>query len=209
MTRVAAVILAAGAGRRFGGLKQLARVGGVPLVARAVRTVEAVPELDPVFVVVGAEARLVTSAMEPGRHELIPCTEWVQGIGASLRCGLEAAGDVDAVLVLLADQPLLDTDLVRTVLEQGLPEVVGPAAPYVAARAIDMSGTPGHPVLLGPGLLARAPELCGDSGMSSLLRGQPVLHIATEDLRATLDIDRPADLERAEQLAAGAPRRFA
>src|ERR1700712_1822357 len=108
MTRVAAVVLAAGAGSRFGGLKQLARVGGAPLVARAARTAESIAALDPVLVVVGAEARLVTAGVPPGPGELGDCRDWVHGIGGSLRCGLQAAAGVDAVLVLLADQPLLD-----------------------------------------------------------------------------------------------------
>jgi len=197
MTRVAAIVLAAGCGRRFGGLKQLARVNDVPLVARATGVAEAVAALDPVVVVVGAEARLVSGAIVPGRHRLANCCDWIQGVGASLRCGLASAGPVDAALVLLADQPLIDTELIDAVLVEGLAQVTGAAPAFVAARAVDEAGRPGHPVLLGPALIARAGELRGDVGMAGLLRGAPVLEVATVGVRASLDVDTPADLARA------------
>src|SRR5688500_3242014 len=100
---VAAVVLAAGAGSRFGGPKQALLL---PEVLRRVRE----SSVEDVVVVTGAHP-LETDA------RVVHCPEWERGPGASLRCGLAALGeDAEAAVVVLADGPDLSPDAVERVV---------------------------------------------------------------------------------------------
>jgi molybdenum cofactor cytidylyltransferase len=105
-------------------------------------------------------------------------------MAASVRCGLAALEGADRVLVALADQPGLTPAAVRAVLDR-------PGS----ARAV-YGGRPGHPVVLGPELLARAGELRGDAGFRDLLAGVPAVECG--HLGRALDIDTREDLEMVE-----------
>ncbi|MEH3052948.1 MAG: XdhC family protein [Patulibacter minatonensis] len=199
-----AIVLAAGAGRRFGGAKQAAEWEGVPLVARAVRAAsDGLPEGSEVLVVVGAHEAAVRAALPADvPHRVVVATDWADGIGASLRAGLAAArtsapfaaaGPLGGpALVLLADQPLVDAALVARVVADGLPALASGAA---AARPI-VGTTPGHPVLLGPIALTRAADLAGDRGLGPLLDELHVHEVdpAAAGPAAVLDVDHPSDL---------------
>ena len=89
------ILLAAGEGRRFGGPKQLARVGGRPLIEHALA---ALGDLDRRIVVLGARAGDVQAGADLRGAEIVVCPDWSEGMGASLRSGLEAAGDTDEVV---------------------------------------------------------------------------------------------------------------
>jgi CTP:molybdopterin cytidylyltransferase MocA len=163
MPKVAGLVLAAGAGRRLagtGGIAPKALVrdeNGTPWV---VRVCAALAGCDPVLVVTGAGGEQVARLVE---HP-VACPDWAQGLGASLRAGLDAADRTDAVAVLIAlvDMPFLDPAVVARLLEH--------AAPDVLARAA-YQGVPGHPVLLGrehwPAARAQAQ---GDQGARELVR---------------------------------------
>ena len=99
MSRIGAVVLAAGAATRFGAPKQ------VQLLPDVLRRVEVSP-VDEVVVVEGAYRLGVDSTQ--ARARLVHCPEWERGPGASLRCGLAALSEeVDAAVVVLADGPSL------------------------------------------------------------------------------------------------------
>lgn len=198
---VTAVVLAAGAGRRFGGAKQVAEWDGDVLVARAVRAAShGLPEGSDVVVVLGAHASTVRAALPADvPHRVVVAEQWADGIGASLRAGLSAAtaghgpGRPGAVMVLLADQPLVDGELVAAVAREGTAVTARGAA---AARPV-VDGTPGHPVLLGPVALTRAADLAGDRGLAPLIAGLYVHEIPVAGRAPILDVDHPADLLQA------------
>jgi CTP:molybdopterin cytidylyltransferase MocA len=173
----AGLVLAAGEGRRFGGPKQLALVDGRPLVEHALA---ALAGLDRVVVVLGARAAEIRAGADFAAAEVVVCEDWAEGMGASLRHGLAAAGDVAEVVVVLADQPFITPDVVARVL----------AAPGDAARAT-YGGAPGHPVVLRSALLARAGELRGDAGF----RDVAMTEVECGDLADPRDIDTQQDLE--------------
>jgi CTP:molybdopterin cytidylyltransferase MocA len=166
MTRVAAVVLAAGEATRFGAPKQ--RILLPAVVERLGRT-----SVDEIVVVQGAYE------LESPSARIVACEEWARGPGASLRCGLAAlAEDVDAAVVVLADGPDLAPEAVERVLTAWRERGRVTAASYGGAR--------GHPLVLGRAVWDTIP----DEG----LRDRPVLLVPCDDLGAPGDVDRPEDL---------------
>ena len=182
---IAGVVLAAGAGRRFGGAKQLAVVDGEPLVHRACRIALAAG-LDPVLVVLGAHADAVAAALAdlPVRTLVNPRAD--EGMGTSVACAAAAlAADpvVTALAILLADQPDIPPDHVRA--------LAAAAAPVAATRH---SGTLGAPAAFARSMFPALAGLTGDQGARDLIassadRAEIVLE------HGGRDIDTPADLE--------------
>jgi len=175
----AGLVLAAGAGRRFGGTKQLAELGGRPLIEHALSALGA---LERVVVVLGARADEVRAGADLGAAELVVCTRWAEGMSASLRCGLDALAGAEEVVIALADQPFVTPAVVERVRSARGP----------AARAV-YDGAPGHPVVIRRPLLDRAGELSGDAGFRDLLDG--VAEVECADLADPRDIDTRDDLE--------------
>ena len=102
---IAGVVLAAGRGRRYHGVKQLHPVAGRAMLERVVTTVAAAG-LDDLVVVLGARAEQVRAAIELGEARVVVCPNWSDGQAASLRCGLDALSPgIDAAMVVLGDGP--------------------------------------------------------------------------------------------------------
>lgn len=177
---VRGLLLAAGAGRRYGGPKAL-----VPgWLDRAV-TVLRDGGCAGVTVVLGAEAERVRA---PDGVQVVVADDWAEGMGASLRAGLSAlAGreDAEAVLVHLVDLPDVSSEVVRRVLYVRV-------TPTTLRRA-RYGGRPGHPVLLGRdhwagvALVAR-----GDRGARDYFRDHRPEPVECGDLATGHDVDRPA-----------------
>jgi CTP:molybdopterin cytidylyltransferase MocA len=182
--RIGALVLAAGAGRRFGGAKQLARLDGRPLLEHALRAAAA---LSPRVAVLGHAAEEVRAGVDLHGAEPVVCDDWAEGQAASLRRGVAALGDVDAAVVLLADMPGVTAAAVGAVV----------AAWDGTAEAVRASydGAPGHPVLLARPLLARVGELRGDTGFRALLAGADVTNAEVGHLADPRDVDTRASLE--------------
>jgi CTP:molybdopterin cytidylyltransferase MocA len=184
----AGLVLAAGAGTRFGGaIKQLAPLRGRPLIEYAVESMLAVPALDPVLVVLGHAADEIRRAAELGEAEVVVCPDWARGQSASLRCGLAALGAVDAVVVTLGDQPFITPQVIAGALDH--------LEGHDAVRAV-YGGTPGHPVVLGPRVLAAAGELAGDQGFRDLLARFRVRRWEAGHLASAADVDTQEELSR-------------
>ena len=185
--RVGGLVLAAGEGRRFGGVKQLARVGGIPILQRVLRAMEGVPELHPLVVVLGARADEVRAGIELGAFRAVVARDWASGQAASLRAGVAALGAVDEVLVCLGDMPLVTSSVIAG--------TVGHGAPGAAAVRASYGGVPGHPVLLRRPVLVRLGELAGDVGARELLAALPVDTFEAGHLCDPTDVDTREQLE--------------
>src|SRR3954447_21840442 len=101
---IAGLVLAAGAGERFGGRKQLAELDGKPLLEHVLLAMAGAP-LDRVVVVLGADADEVRRRVPLHGVEAVVCADWRDGMAASLRAGGEALEGAEAVVVALGDQP--------------------------------------------------------------------------------------------------------
>jgi molybdenum cofactor cytidylyltransferase len=187
---VGGIVLAAGGGSRFGGTKQLAELGGRPLLEHALASLA---PLRPRVVVLGHEAEAILAAVDLQGVRAIVCPDWAEGQAASLRCGVEALGDVDAALVVLGDQPRITAAAVAAVAAAAAP---GRGAPVIAAARATYGGRPGHPVLLGRPLLERVGELRGDVGFRDILRGEEIREVEVGGLADPVDIDTREELAR-------------
>jgi nicotine blue oxidoreductase len=175
VSRIGAVVLAAGAATRFGAPKQAV------LLPEVLRRVEATP-VDEIVVVEGAY-RLCGDSPQ-SRVRRVHCAEWERGPGASLRCGLAAlADDVEAAVVVLADGPRLAPEAVARVIASWREE----GGNVVAAS---YGGVRGHPLLLArPGW-----EGVPDEG----LRAAAPRLVPCDDLGFPGDVDTPEDLAALE-----------
>jgi len=184
-----AIVLAAGLGERFGGTKQLACYDGMPLVARAVRTAEAVCGRR-VVLVTGREHRRVAAAAAPVMGYFTVNDRYAEGMSTSIRAGTECVRHVaGAVLVMLADQPLVTIEhlAVLAATWRARPDAI------VASR---YAGTAGPPVIFPRAFFGELEALHGDRGAWPVIAANEgrVLHVEFD--RGAMDVDRPEDLTR-------------
>ncbi|MBV9802402.1 MAG: nucleotidyltransferase family protein [Solirubrobacterales bacterium] len=181
---ICGLVLAAGAGTRFGERsKLLAELEGRPLLEHAVAAQCAVTELEKVVVVLGAAAEEILGRVDFQRAATVVCSRWQEGQAYSLRCGVEhltSAGEVSRVIVTLGDQPRVSPELIARFVG----EPPGTRAVY--------GGVPGHPVVLGPVQLRAIGGLRGDLGARGLVQGGATIECGSSAVR---DVDTPEDLE--------------
>jgi CTP:molybdopterin cytidylyltransferase MocA len=190
---VTGVVLAAGQGRRFGGFKALAPVGGRSMLARAV---SALREAGVARILVVANPGW-SLPDDVGGVEILVNDGWAEGMGSSLRLALScsAVTQADAVALLLADTPLVTAECVRRVVAAGSGPDTLVQATYAGRRA--------HPVLIGREHLAGVREVAhADAGARAYLGAQRERLELVEcgDVGDPVDIDTRADLERLEAL---------
>jgi molybdenum cofactor cytidylyltransferase len=190
---IGGLVLAAGAGTRFGGRKQLAELDGRPLLEHALRAMTAAP-VGRVVVVLGALVEEVTATVDLHGAEPCPCERWDEGQAASLACGLAELADCEAVVVTLGDQPRMSPDAIR--------RVISARGNGAAAVRATYHGAPGHPVLLERDLFESFRDVTGDHGARNLLLSVQVRDVPCEDLGGGEDVDTPAELDA---LRAGGP----
>ncbi|MEV7990481.1 nucleotidyltransferase family protein [Streptomyces sp. NPDC086077] len=192
---VAALLLAAGGGRRLGGRpKALLEHRGRPLVEHAVAVLRAAG-CTRVHVVLGARADAVRRRAELSGCVLVDNPEWEQGMGSSLRAGLDslAGTGARAALVSLVDQPGIGPEAVARVLDAYTDVSSLVSASYDGVR--------GHPVLFGAahwtGVAATA---TGDRGARGYLKEHAgrLRLVECGDVARPYDIDTEADLSHLE-----------
>jgi CTP:molybdopterin cytidylyltransferase MocA len=190
---VSAVLLAAGAGSRFGGGKLLAPYRGRPLIEASLSNLADAP-VDETVVVVGESAERLREVCRPYGFRVVENPEWAKGMSTSVRAGLRSLGpEARAAVVLLADQPLVGAGAVERLV----------AAFEAGARVAvaTYGGRPRNPVLFSrevwPLLMT---ELSGDEGARLFLRRHPelVARVPCDGVGDPADVDTVEDLRRLE-----------
>lgn len=177
---VAGLVLAAGGGTRFGRPKAPVVIDGERMVDHAVRVLSE-GGCVPVYVVLGAWVGDVDGA------DIVVNDHWPEGMGSSLRMGLQAISDettADAVVITLVDLPGLTGEAIR--------RIAGTDADLVAAC---YAGERGHPVKLARRHWAEAIAVAqGDEGARRLLRGRDdVVLVEVGDVAEGYDVDVPVE----------------
>lgn len=198
--RVIGILLAGGAGKRFGGGKLLATLAdGTPVGARAAMNLVAVLP-DTIAVVRPGDDALAAMLRDAGARVSI-CPASIEGMGASLAHGVAAAdgaaaGTARGYVVALADMPWISADTIGRV-KGAIEEGARIAVPRY-------QGKRGHPVGFGNGCLKDLLTLSGDAGAKSLIdASRDVRWIDVDDRGVVADIDVPDDLSRASVATTG------
>ncbi len=200
--RFVGLVLAAGAGNRFGGGKMRARLDGRSLVAHVLAAARAAG-LGRVVLVLGRDAVEVRAALLAADPAALASALVAvngapeRGIAASLRLGLAAAGAgprPDGILVLLGDQPRVRPGVIASLLDASASARSGALA-VVPEYADD--GAP-NPVLLLPAAWPLVADLDEDRGLGPLLAAHPERVVRVPVAGANPDVDTPSDLAALE-----------
>ncbi len=194
--RLEALVLAGGAGRRFGGGKLMTPWGDGLLIDAALATALAAP-VRRVVVVTGADARVgpwtrawAAARALSARLVVIHAPDHAEGMGATLRTGIAALpADAAGVFVFLGDMPRVPRQ-VPALLAAALAAGALAAAPTFAGRR-------GHPVLFGAALWPDLARARGDEGARDVLRGlgAGLVLVPSPDDGVLFDVDKPGDLQ--------------
>jgi molybdenum cofactor cytidylyltransferase len=206
VTRVSAIVLAAGQSSRFriaGGpdlTKLVAKLDGKPIVRRVVEAALAT-KARPVVVVTGYARDSVEGAVADLDVSLAFNPKFASGLASSLRVGLAATPrDVVGALVLLGDMPWIEPRLADALIDAFL------AREGALAAVPSREGRRGNPVLLGRGLFEAAMRLTGDEGARRLIgalgEGE-LVEVEASDMGVTFDVDTPDDLAAAQRFRSG------
>ncbi len=194
------VILAAGESRRLGSAKQLVQFRGRTLLAHAVATAQAAAA-GPVLVVLGARIDIVRAEITDPTVRVVANPAWAEGMGSSVRVAVAAVladlPEARAILFLVADQPLVTSDLINeliTAYDVGYPLV---------ASCYDE--TLGVPVLFDRRYFAELSVLPGDAGARRVLARHSAAVHAIPFAGGVVDVDTPADAAHLAELAAAEP----
>lgn len=195
---VAGLVLAAGPSTRMGRNKLLLELDGEPIVRRVVRHALAA-RLSPVVVVVGHEAGMVRKALSGLDCRSVTNLHYPLGLNRSLQVGVAALpDDVSAAVVMLADMPLVTSDMLATLVNRyrrgdarlvvsQYGEVIAPPTLYDHSLFHELG--------------APAGEGCGKRVVRQHLAEAQTVHWPVDTLT---DLDRPDDFERMKAL--GIPR---
>lgn len=195
---VGAVLLAAGAGERMGGRpKALLELGGVPLVLRQLIALSGAG-VDEVALVLGHHGEAVEAAVRPFPITLVRNPSPDDGQASSVRLGLQSLSPrLDAVIVALADQPLIDAQdivvLISAFRKRGEAPMVVPRV-----RRADGATEPGNPVIFDAALREEWLAGAADLACRKWRERHPgrVSWFDTDNQRYALDVDTPEDLDR-------------
>jgi CTP:molybdopterin cytidylyltransferase MocA len=196
-SRIPAIVLAAGAGSRFGGAKLLAPYQGRPLVEAVLRKLHEAP-VGEIIAVVGdkpgeEEERLRRLCSLHGAL-IAENPKWKEGISTSVKRGLAACPpEADAAVIVLGDQPLVGAGAVKRLVAAHEGGATVAVATYGGKRR-------------NPALFARETwpmleeELSGDEGARRFLKRHPemVTEVPCDDVADPTDVDTPEDLRRLE-----------
>jgi CTP:molybdopterin cytidylyltransferase MocA len=189
--RVGAIVLAAGVGSRFGGGKLAARLDGRPVIQHVLDRLAECGIDDPIVVT----AAPIVADIEWRAARPVTNPDPARGLASSLKIGWDAAMDVpeppDALIVALGDQPLVHSDVVRTLT--GAP--LDPARPILAPRYSGSGAR--NPVRLERAAAALVSEATGDRGLGPIIDAHADLVRHLEVDGDNPDVDTRDDLARA------------
>jgi len=194
-TKVAAIVLAAGGSTRMGRPKQLLPVGGQPMV-RHVTEVVCATGLAQVVTVVGAHAEAVVQALAGLPVDVVVNEAWAEGLSTSVRAGLGALRpEIQAVLMILADQPALTPDLLQALAARYQTTWAPLVVPFYR-------GQRGNPLLFDRTLFPELLAVKGDQGGRALIarHERELERVDVDDPAVIMDVDTRRDYEQVQGL---------
>lgn len=201
--KIGVIVLAAGGSVRMGHQKLLKKLGGQRIVRRAVRTALAA-EIGPVWVVTGCDAEQVSEELSDLSVHIVENVRWRDGQGTSVACGVRAAEDCGAVILMTADQPFVRAEHLKRLKEAYEKELCIKTAPDARPHRcpIFVSSVKelcGNPALFPAARFDELKNLRGEQGARQLFSRHTVRKIEQKEELFFLDVDMPEAFERAEK----------
>jgi len=191
MSNIAAVVLAAGASRRFGEPKQLAVIEGESLLRRSVAAASG-SRCNQVIVVLGSDFERIRGTLAGCAVRIVHNPDWEEGMASSIRSAVraldEATPSVDAVLLMTCDQPLVSPEVLDRLISAC--ERTG-----LTMAACEYGGRRGVPALFARPHFRALLDLRGDHGARGILRQHSDGVAAIDWPQGAVDIDTPEDLQ--------------
>ena len=198
--KIATVILAAGNSSRLGQPKQLVEFQGMSLLERAIESVRS--SVGPnITVVLGGNIVECREILKSQKVKLIENPNWKEGMGNSLKCGIQAVirahqdRELPALLICLCDQPLIPKEYYKKMVETFWKNGKGSDSQFdiVATDYGKMGG--GAPAIFSPEKIASLLELDDRQGAKPIIQQENNKHLL-KCAEASFDIDTSEDLEK-------------
>ncbi|HEX8019845.1 nucleotidyltransferase family protein [Mucilaginibacter sp.] len=190
------IILAAGASSRFGSPKQNLIYQGKTLLQRAIQTALTCLHCEKVIVVLGANEGLIRSNIDDQLVDVTYNPRWQEGMGSSIKFGvaemLRLKPGVTSIILMLCDQPFVDSFLISQLMEKKEAHDCG----IIACGYRDVLGAPAlFDIKYFPALLS----LEGPEGAKNIIETNVDDVFILPFPLGAIDIDTAADLERLNQ----------
>ena len=185
-------VLAAGTSSRFGATKLVQTLRGKPLLQHALIAANgSCPNR--VNLVIGHDQEAVLAASGDLADQIIVNSDYRSGLGTSIAAGVRSCrARADAILILLADQPLITERHLKTLIEQW-----SGAENEIVVSCFD--ATYGPPILFPSGAFDALSRLTGDQGAKSVLTNGDFVVRSVKIPAAGVDVDTPDSLRELEQ----------
>jgi molybdenum cofactor cytidylyltransferase len=182
------ILLAAGQSKRFGAIKQLARVNETELINATISNYH-IPEIDEVLVILGANGDKIAPIIT-GNVKTCIATNWQLGMGHSLAFGVSQLSHlVTHVLLGLADQPAISSDALRALIRCS---AINPEK--IVASAFNQ--VLGAPAIFPASYFGQLAALSGDRGAKMIIQQHIEQVVSVAIPAAQWDIDTQIDLDR-------------
>ncbi len=187
---ISVLILAAGSASRMGEVKQLLPYKGITLLEHVINQVNS-SKVGNVFCVLGANSEYIQSKIKPNKVVFLKNLKWKEGLSSSIVTGVEHIKElkqnIDAILILLADQPFVDANFINELIET-----------YKNTNSIVASSygnKNGVPAIFPKATFESLVKLKGDKGAKDILNDSDfkVISVASNIEKTLFDIDSPSD----------------
>ncbi len=186
------IILAAGSSSRMGRSKQLLEIEGEPLLFRCTKTALAV-SLNNVVVILGANEKPHRDVIEKLPVQILSNYYWKTGMGSSIKTGLnyllQSGSELDAVIIMVCDQPALTADHLLKLIQK-----FNQNKGCIVASAYGNSN--GVPALFGRSFFSNLLLLSDDQGAKKIIQQFPRQLEIVEFPNGLFDLDTEEDYQR-------------
>jgi len=187
-----AIVLAAGKGARYEGLKQLAKVKDKPLLQYVLDSIQKINWKFEPLLILGCCADRILNQIDSKGFRTVKNDKWKDGMSASLKKGVEETPDTSSgFMFFLGDMPLVNSKVIEKVLKK--------AAEGASIVAPSFRGNRGFPVFLHRRWKDKLlDEVSGDKGAREIIKRnrEDLTPVPTDDQGVVLDINRKSDLFR-------------